>query len=116
IEPGPGRLASPSSAWLPVAGMQKLLTSTPAWAAPSVRSPAGDPFWVIASAAVWPNAPAFGWNGQNSPSAAAAVTVDEVSGLRLTPSVAAKVPGLRRQSRLVTPLLLVVQAPSALEP
>ena len=45
-EPGPGRSASPSSARLPVCGMQKLLTSIPAWGAPSVRPPAGDPFWT----------------------------------------------------------------------
>ena len=49
-EPGPGRSASPSSARLPVGGMQKLLTSTPGCGRPSVRSPAGEPFCVITTA------------------------------------------------------------------
>src|SRR5262245_29951792 len=35
----------------PVGGMQKLLTSTPACASPSVRSPAGEPFCMIACGA-----------------------------------------------------------------
>ena len=108
-EPGPARSASPSSARLPVCGMQKLLTSTPAWGAPSVRSPAGDPFCVIACVVPCPNAPACGCAGQKSPSAAVVVTGDEVSGLRLMGSVATKVPGSGRQSTDVCVLLPVVQ-------
>src|SRR5262249_54224990 len=100
-EPGPGRSASPSRDRLPVCGMQKLLTSTPACGAPSVRSPAGEPFWVIASVVVWPNAPGWAWLGQKFPSAAVTVVEDDVSGLRLTASVATKVPAPGRQSRLV---------------
>src|SRR5262249_54385541 len=51
-EPGPGRSARLSRARLLVDGMQKLLTSTPAGAWPAVRSPAGEPFCMIASVPV----------------------------------------------------------------
>ena len=42
-EPGPGRSAIESSAGLPVAGMQKLLTRTEGCDKPSERSPSGEP-------------------------------------------------------------------------
>src|SRR5262249_52412623 len=99
-EPGPGRSASPSSARLPVGGVQKLLTGTAGCGRPSVRSPAGEPFCVITTAVtpgiplsgsgatVVPNAPACPCAGQNSPSGVEVVIVDEVSGLRLIGSVA----------------------------
>src|SRR5262249_1667289 len=109
IERGPGRSASPSSARLPVGGMQKLLTSTPEWDRPSLRSPAGDPFCTIACVAAWPKAPACPCAGQNSPSAAWVLSVAELSGLRLTGSVATKVPPPGMQSSDVSVLLLVVQ-------
>src|SRR5262249_23917349 len=108
-EPGPGRSARVSRAWLPVGGMQKLLTSTPACGWPSVRSPAGEPFCLIACVVGWPKAPAWGCDGQKSPSAACVLSGDEVSGLGLTGRVATKVPGSGRQSSEVMVLLLVVQ-------
>src|SRR5262249_31635243 len=115
-EPGPGRSARVSRATLPVGGMQKLLTSTPAWDWPSVRSPAGEPFCVIACVVGCPKAPALGCDGQKSPSAAWVLSVDEISGLRLTGRVATKVPGLGMQSSDVCVLLLVVQGAPGVAP
>jgi hypothetical protein len=48
--------------------------------------------------------------GQKSPSAAVAVIVDELSGLRLIGRVATKLPGSGMQSSVVCVLLVVVQA------
>src|SRR5262249_62389376 len=107
-EPGPGRAARLSRARLPVGGMQKLLTSPPGWDWPSVRSPAGEPFCVIAWVVGWPKAPACSCDGQKSPVPAWVFCVDELRGLRLMGSVATKVPGLGRQSIDVMVLLLVV--------
>src|SRR5262249_10801131 len=108
IDPGPGRSAIPSTDRLPVAGMQKMLTSVDGCGRPSEPSPAGDPVWVMAWAVGWPKAPAFTWPGQKMPSAAVWVAVPVESGVRLTGSVATKLPDPGMQSSVVRLTLVVV--------
>src|SRR5437667_1402039 len=57
--PGPGRSPLLSIDAVKVGGTQKMLTSTEAWPAPSVMSPAGAPVSVIVLAVPNPNAPAL---------------------------------------------------------
>src|SRR5262249_20425070 len=91
----------PSRAMLPVGGIQKSLTSTPACDRPSDSSPDGEPTWVIAWAPGWPNAPASTCEGQKRPSGAVMVAVALLSGVRLMGRVETNCSSNGGQSRLV---------------
>src|SRR5262249_58177924 len=108
--PGRGRRATPSSAADRVLGMQKLVPRVDACGWPSLRSPAGEPVWVIASTVAWPKAPekpnglpAADCPGQKFPSAAVTVVVPVVSGVRFTGSVATTTAAVGMQHTLLMP-------------
>ena len=86
IAPGPGRSATPSTAALPVAEMQKTEPSDATCAWPSLRLPASVPCSWTHCVLGWPKAPASTWFGQKMPLAAVMLTVPLVSGVRLTGS------------------------------
>src|SRR6185503_8694028 len=103
MAPGPGRSATPSTAALPVAGMQNTDPSADTCGCPSVRLPAGVPLSWMHCVVACPNAPAAFWPGQKSPVAAVRDAVPLVSGVRSTPNGAWNPVGVGRQSTLVMP-------------
>src|SRR5438105_15084702 len=107
MAPGPGRFATPSTATLPVFGMQKTAPSLAGCGSMSLRSPPGAPVSVMHRVVAWPNAPALAsvWLGQNCPVAFVVDAVPLVSGLRLTGRGAWKPASGGRQS-MVVPLEL----------
>src|SRR5689334_23169747 len=115
MAPGPGRFATPSTATLPVFGMQNTAPSLAGCGLLSLRSPPGAPVSVMHRAVVWPNAPALAsvWLGQNCPVPFVKDAVPLVSGVRLTGSGAWKPASGGRQS-IVVPLALVDEHESPL--
>src|SRR5690242_20645670 len=115
MAPGPGRFATPSTATLPVFGMQKTAPSFAGCGLLSLRSPPAAPVSVMHRAVVWPNAPALTtvWLGQNCPVAFVRDAVPLVSGLRLTGRGAWNPASGGRQS-MVVPLALADEHASPL--
>src|SRR5207244_6210213 len=110
IAPGPGRSATPSTAALPVAGMQKTEARLELCGAPSEMSPAGMPVSRMHCAVVCPKAPASVCGLQNRPFAAVFDAVPVVSGVRSTGRGAWKPGSDGRQSVVVSWLPVGVQA------
>jgi hypothetical protein len=106
IAPGPGSAATPSTATLPVFGMQNTEAIAETCAAPSLRFPAGVPVSLMQSAVGLPKAPALAsvcpTEAQMRPSVAVCEAVPVVSGVRLTGSCAWKPASGGRQSSVVS--------------
>ena len=110
--PGPGRLADPSTAPLPVPGMQKVDPRVTGFGTPVVIRPAGTPFSLIVRHALLPKQPAAltPWPGQNWPVAFVEVRVLVSAGERLTEMVPIFVAFVGMQSRVRPVGFVLVQA------
>ena len=109
--PGPGRFADPSTAPLPVPGMQKVAARVAVVGAPIVRGPAATPFSLIVRQSLLPKQPCAVtvWPGQNWPVAFVEVRVLVSDGERLTEMVPIFVAFVGMQSRVRPAGFVLVQ-------